>query len=80
MLIILFWDKLFRLPMFQRTLKAISVQKTRLILLYHSMILPQKSFKVLKKTLGLINVRADEKEVFLNYGYDKEKSKILYAA
>ena len=39
-----------------------------------------KEFKVLKKTLGLISVRADEKEVFLNYGYDKEKSKILYAA
>ena len=31
------------------------------------------------ETIGLLVVRGDAEEIFLNYGYDKEKSKVLYS-
>ena len=34
-------------------------------------------FKWLYKTIGYLNVRDSPEEVFFNYGYDHEKSKVL---
>ena len=35
-------------------------------------------FKGLYETIGYVVVRGSPEEVFFNYGYDCEKSKILY--
>ena len=35
-------------------------------------------FLGLYETVGLLGVRGDAEEIFLNYEYDKEKSKVLY--
>ena len=34
----------------------------------------------LRKSLGFINLRGDEEDAFFNYGFSKNKSKVLYAA
>ena len=36
-------------------------------------------FLGLYETVGLLVVRGDAEEIFLNYGFDKEKSKVLYS-
>ena len=36
-----------------------------------------EEFVGLYQTIGLIVIRGDAEEVFFNYGYDKEKSKVL---
>ena len=75
MLIILFWDKLSRLPMFQRTLKAISVQKTRLKLLYHCTILPQKSLRDSRKQLASSTLEEMRKKCFWTMGMTRKSPK-----
>ena len=36
-------------------------------------------FQKLYKTIGLIIIRGDDDEMFSNYGYEKQKSKLLYS-
>ena len=36
-------------------------------------------FQGLYETIGFIVVRGDDQEIFLNYGFNKEKSKVLYS-